>query len=515
MTSINCFIKNNHIKKIIALCTAITLLSGCNSSNLGVKNKSNNAEKIVMNSTEAKELYTPKELKEDFDFMIKTMEEVHPNLYYAIDKDTFEKESIDIRNSIKKPMSAIDFYKITAPLIAKLKDGHTSLKPPFIILDKYLQEGEKIFPYEISIKDNRLWAIKDTANENIIPIGSEILSINNVMSSEIITESIKCLSGEKNNFRIKVLENYLSLIYWTLYGKSDTYTIEYSFNNDKQIVTVDGATYNRIDAYVEYKGKSQDSIVNYTFYTIPEISAGVIDFRSFTNFAAFENFLENTFVEINKNNLSNLIIDIRENGGGNSALGDLLTCYITDNNFATYSRVDEKGSSQIIDRYKAKGQSVQVSADGSSAVISNGSYSKKITVGTIYTSDCEEEIPYPVKNKFTGNVYLLTSSYTFSSATDFASIFKDYKLGTIIGEETGGLATSYGDVYSFKLPNTNLDAGVSYKYFVRPSGSEDMSSGVIPDYEVSQTIDDIKTDIDTVMEYTKKLIKTNNPATKK
>lgn len=502
MTEINCFIKNKHIKKIIALCAAITLLSGCNNSNLGVQNKTNN--------TEVKEMYTSKELKEDFNFMIRTMEEVHPNLYYAVDKDTFEKESNTLRNSIKKPMSAVDFYKITAPLIAKLEDGHTSLRLPFISIDKYMQQGGKIFPYAISIKDNKLWIVKDTTNKNSIPVGAEILSINNIKSSDIINGSLKYISGEKANFRIKILESYLPFMYWTLYGKSETYTIEYSINNNKQIVTIDGATYNGINAYMEYTGKSQDTAKNYSFYTIPEINTGVIDFRSFTDFAAFEKFLDNTFGEINKNKLSNLIIDIRENGGGNSSLGDLLTCYITDKNFTSYSRVDEKGSKQIIDRYKAKVASVQVSEDGNSAVISNGSYYNKITVGAINTSYSEECTPYYVKNKFKGNVYLLTSSYTFSSATDFAAIFNDYKLGTIIGEETGGLATSYGDVYSFQLPNTKLEAGVSYKYFVRPSGSEDMSSGVIPDYEVSQTIDDIKNGIDTVMEYTKNLITKNN-----
>lgn len=507
MTGINCFIKNNHIKKIIALCTAITLLSGCNNSNLRIQNEPK--------STEIREMFTPKELKEDFDFLIKTMEEVHPNLYYAVDKNMFVKESITLRNSIKKPMSAIDFYKITAPLITKLKDGHTSLRLPFISIDKYMQESGKAFPYDISIKDNKLWIIKDTTNKNNIPVGAEILSINNIKSKDVINEGLKYLSGEKTNFRMKALEIYFPFMYWTLYGKSDTYIVEYIINYDKRIVTVDGATYNGINAYMEFRGNTQGTVNNYSFYTIPEINAGVIDFRSFTNFEAFEKFLDTTFGQINKDKLSNLIIDIRENGGGNSSLGDLLTCYITDKNFASYSRVDEKGSNQIIDRYKAEGQNVQVTEDGNSAAIRNGSYFKKITVGAINTSYCEEGIPYYIKDKFKGNVYLLTSSYTFSSATDFASIFKDYKLGTIIGEETGGLATSYGDVYSFKLPNTNLDAGVSYKYFVRPSGSEDMSSGVIPDYEVSQNIDDIKTDIDTVMEYTKKLIKINNPATKK
>ena len=76
---------------------------------------------------------------------------------------------------------------------------------------------------------------------------------------------------------------------------------------------------------------------------------------------------------------------------------------------------------------------------------------------------------------------MLISSHTFSSAADFAATIKDYNIGILIGEETGGLATCYGDVYGFDLPNTHLAAGVSHKYFIRPSGIDD-DQGVLPDY---------------------------------
>jgi len=87
----------------------------------------------------------------------------------------------------------------------------------------------------------------------------------------------------------------------------------------------------------------------------------------------------------------------------------------------------------------------------------------------------------------------------------FASTIKDYKLGTLIGEETGGLATSYGDIYPFQLPNTRLHCGVSHKRFVRPSGEDD-GRGVLPDHQVEINVDDIAAGNDKVMAFAKKLI---------
>ncbi|CAH2213789.1 hypothetical protein [Tepidibacter aestuarii] len=64
-----------------------------------------------------------------------------------------------------------------------------------------------------------------------------------------------------------------------------------------------------------------------------------------------------------------------------------------------------------------------------------------------------------------------------------SSTVKDYKMGHLIGEETCRLATNYGDIYGFKLPNTGLSTFVSHKYFVRPNGL-DTGKGVIPDYDI-------------------------------
>jgi C-terminal processing protease CtpA/Prc len=107
---------------------------------------------------------------------------------------------------------------------------------------------------------------------------------------------------------------------------------------------------------------------------------------------------------------------------------------------------------------------------------------------------------------FVGNVYLLTGIETFSSGTELAMLIKDYNLGKIIGQETGGLPNGYGDRFDFELPNTKTKVGVSYKWSLRPSGVDD-NRGVIPDIIINHSLLDILSEKDIEMDYALSLIK--------
>ena len=85
--------------------------------------------------------------------------------------------------------------------------------------------------------------------------------------------------------------------------------------------------------------------------------------------------------------------------------------------------------------------------------------------------------------RYTGQVYVLIDEGTYSSATMFAATIKDYGIGTLVGEETGGLASHFGEVYPFRLPETKLSFGCSSKQFMRPSGEDD-GRGVLPDITI-------------------------------
>jgi len=189
----------------------------------------------------------------------------------------------------------------------------------------------------------------------------------------------------------------------------------------------------------------------------------------------FELFLDSTFSVINDKNIQHLIIDIRQNGGGSSLLANTLFDYITSNPYKMLLQMDLKLSKKIKQQYRQNFLNqtkwykrpfyyiMSPFRDHLRVMF----FSKPGTITTYKQTDKTE--PEDIELKFSGDTYLLTSHFTFSSANILTAAFKEYEMGVIIGEETGGVLKAFGDLIHLQLPNTNLSAYCSHKTFVHQS----------------------------------------------
>jgi C-terminal processing protease CtpA/Prc len=101
---------------------------------------------------------------------------------------------------------------------------------------------------------------------------------------------------------------------------------------------------------------------------------------------------------------------------------------------------------------------------------------------------------------FDGPVCVLIGGGTFSSAVDLADAIKTYRLATVIGEETGGRPSSFGEVYDFRTPIAGFLVGVSSAEFVRANGDTTDRRGVMPDIAVHRSAEDVRVGRDPAIE---------------
>ena len=444
----------------------------------------------------------PAQLKEDVNVLCKTLEDVHPNLYAAVSQSIIRQERDNIERSLTAPMTRLEFYVLIAPLVSYFMDGHTYIAQPYKEWNQYVNAGGRIFPFAVSFNDTKAFVIRNSSSDSAVVPGSEILSINGIPIKELYARAIQYISVSNKTFRAKSVEMRFAYFLWVLYRWGNDFSIEYISPQDNRRYTA-RVTGNPVPKPAQSAAAQKP--VYYSYYHYPKEKLGIIDFRSFSDLDAFNRFLKDTFTRIQKDSIENVIIDIRSNGGGSSQLGDALLNYITDKPYMQVSRMDIKISKQIKSFYKnflpwyvrwlpvqyvhPLGWKLWSTPEGGTAV---------------FTSKPQKPGKNPLR--FKGNVYVLIGPRTFSSAVMFAAVIKDYKIGTLIGEETGGLASHFGDVYPFILPNTQISAGVSHKYFLRPNGQDD-GRGVLPDYEVKTELSDIISRKDTVLEFTKELAK--------
>ena len=91
------------------------------------------------------------------------------------------------------------------------------------------------------------------------------------------------------------------------------------------------------------------------------------------------------------------------------------------------------------------------------------------------------------RNALAGGVYVLINRNSFSNAVAVAATIQDYRFGTILGEETSDLATTYGAMETFTLPGTGIKVGFPKARIVRPSG-DPAPRGVLPDIAIATPV---------------------------
>jgi C-terminal processing protease CtpA/Prc len=214
------------------------------------------------------------------------------------------------------------------------------------------------------------------------------------------------------------------------------------------------------------------------------------------------------FWQLNAKNIQNLVIDVRGNEGGIDKWGALLYSYLSDKPFRYYHklRVAQKKKFSFEEHIAWKPKEF-------------GLYRRLI----MKTGDGGYTFPFkstlkeqkPQKNPFKGQVYVLTDGYSFSVTSEFAAIAHHHQRATFIGRETGG--GYYGNTSGFfvvaVLPNTGIEITTpQWDYYMAVSGYPHQDRGVLPDYEVVPTIDDLLQKRDATMDFTLDLIRKKKSA---
>jgi len=196
------------------------------------------------------------------------------------------------------------------------------------------------------------------------------------------------------------------------------------------------------------------------------------DQNTFDN-SEFCQFIDSAFLEFNKKRTENLILDLRDNMGG-------------DNSFSISSRFSMKTSQMTKSFWKDLDVPEHQDIKEQIMSLKNGSY---------FDADITHTDPHAESKRFKGKVYVLINRSSYSNAAMVAGIIQDYKFGEIIGEETSDEVSSYVAMHVFKLPNTRSSVSYPKGFAVRPNG-DTIPRGVVPNHIV---YNDLNTDKDEIL----------------
>lgn len=226
----------------------------------------------------------------------------------------------------------------------------------------------------------------------------------------------------------------------------------------------------------------------------------VMTLNTFSN-GRLRKFFRRSFKKLRKENIDNLVLDIRSNGGGRVGLSTLLTKYISRKPFKVADTLFAK--TKTLYPYSKYIQGKFLNNIELLFIASKG------TDGLYHMKGYEKRIIRPKKaSHYNGQVYVLTNGPTFSAAALFCNAVKGQDGITLVGEETGG--GWYGNngimIPDIILPNTRSRVRLPLFRIVQYNHVEKNGSGVVPDIYIPTNYDALIKGYDKKMQVVKEMI---------
>jgi|GEM_PF-490239 len=457
-----------------------------------------------------KRLYEPAELRQDFAVLRKVLEGIYPSLYRFYSKPTIDSAMLNIYESINGPMTELEYYKLITPLFDIIGDGHIK---SFLSNDfgEFSAAGIKKLPVQLMIIDGQAYVLENYSLDSTLIPGTRILSINGRPFHDILTELMKYVTSDGYNLTRKYysIGQQFGYYYSLLDAGSDRTALEIILPGKMEIKTVqlERLPDREIEQNKSVRYPSQEKNFELLW---PDSNTALLKIKTFMDDWAFRQFADTAFAIIWQRNIPNVIIDLRNNGGGNDYNGAYLFSYLTDKPFAYYRRFETAVSiaPSAVDSICCISREDLAYLDEISAPDNTGV--KVIRDFKASRKQDPSELHQPAVNNFKGNLYVLINGGSFSCSSEFCSVADFHHRAIFIGEETGGgYYGNTGNMFrEIVLPNTGLRFNIAFiKYLSAVEGSDaEVGRGIMPDYEIKPNALDIKNGVDRELNFAMEII---------
>lgn len=424
--------------------------------------------------------FTPQQLRADFAAAIAVMQHIHPNFGAVVDRAEFERLRAEIAQGLDRPMTRLQFFAVVSRLNGAIHDGHSGIVSPseewHVVRNRLM-----VPPIGIRLEDNGV-VIERAFGAHPIPSGAHLLSINGVTAEALEAWLIERQSGETLSIRRAFAADALPDFVW-LTNMHTPFEIAYAAENGAIVRTSEaGAPFPqwRAEAGVRTENRLRFSVHN----GVAVLYVG--DFEQPSE-RVYTDFLNNAFDRIRSEHVTSLIIDVRQNQGGDSRQADTLQSYISDRRLPALDTVSTRTTREVKALYRTL-LPEEFRWLPLAGVVPMLRGIEAAPVDGMFVSRPEAAQPqerwFKNPRSFSGEVYVLIGPRTYSTAALFVAPLQHWRRATIVGEPTEEGMTFFGDLYETDLPHTHIVVSSSHKIFAL-LGSRGVGRGIVPDIDAA------------------------------
>lgn len=452
--------------------------------------------------------FPAEDLQEDYRVMRRVLEKQHPALYWYTPKDSMDYFFDRYYGAITDSMTRQQFgYRVLAPLTTKIRCGHTSFSFPsrYNKINKRVAQPSfplflRVLPGLASDVDTMVVLSNLNKSDTVLKRGTLVTNINGLSARQLVdtVSQYMPVDGYSTGINYTRLSISFPRYHRDIFGLFSQYQVDY-IDSTGVHKTAMVPLYMPADSANARPVREQSRSARPRDMKDPNKSLeidsahhlAVMNIHSFAGKNRLRSFYRKSFRKLRKENIPNLVIDLRSNGGGRV------------DNYTSLARYIKQEPFKVADSVVA---------------VTNwlGNEKKYYTSGLVnslilfFVSRKENEREYHFrywerktftprrKNHYSGKVYVLISGPTFSASTLFANAVKGQENVLLVGEEAGGGWHGNSGILipDIILPNTKMKIRMPLHRIVQYKHVPKDGRGVMPDVFVPPTLENVRKGID-------------------
>lgn len=434
-------------------------------------------------------------LRADFDALYAGLQAAHYDLFARRDRGDYDARFQAMRAAFDRPLPPLQARLAFQRFVAYGNVAHARIDPPLEAWEGFRSGGGRAFPLYVRVEGDGAYLGDGTGGAPGLDIGDRLESVDGLPAAEWLGRLRTLVSADNDYMAWAQVEPLMPLLVWLEFGEADRYDVAVTKPDGRRAVVAVAA----LDR-AGFEAASRSAPPHF------ELDANARDFKMLGHGMAylrpgpfydnrpeasdpwdatdFQRFLDTAFVHFIDHDATRLLIDLRDNPGGDNAFSDRMIAWFATRPFRFSEKFHIKVSEATVAANRRRLDAQGGGADTVSAQLA-AAYAGH-PPGSFVDFPIPLVQPRPTQ-RFEGEVFVLVNRRSFSNAVLVAAIVQDYGFGKVLGEETADLASTYGAMETFTLPRTGIEVGFPKARILRPNGDPG-ARGVVPDIAIQNPL---------------------------